>query len=290
MNVDHPSQCPVCSNPTPHRVYEFDDFAVLRCRACDNSWRSNMYDEEKIRDIYCGGEYEANAYFSYDVSQVDTLATRRVRNYRRALDHLESVTARGRLLDIGCGSGMFLALAQKRGWEPHGVEMSPGLSAACERNLGIRITTGRFEDVDVSAGKFDVVTMWDVIEHVIDPGYCIRKVGELLRPGGVAVFCTPDEESLLARTGLALYKLTGSRYRYPAFALHPPYHTYFFSRKGFIGLIQRSGLTVTNNYSQEAFFEHSHLASRTQKAGIGMIEKIGSVLDSCYEMVVFARP
>jgi hypothetical protein len=128
--------------------------------------------------------------------------------------------------------------------------------------------------------------MWDVIEHVIDPGFCIRKVSDLLRPGGMAVFCTPDEESLLARTGLALYK---SRYSYPALALHPPYHTYFFSRQGFAKLLEENGLAVTKCYTQEAFFEHSQLASRAQKAGIGLIEKIGRVTDSCYEMVVFAR-
>lgn len=288
-NGDYSSKCPICSDPTPRRVYEFSDFAVLRCRSCDNSWRSNMYSEEKIRDIYCGIEYESNPYFSYDVQQVGTLATPRVKNYQRALDYLESVSGPGRLLDIGCGAGSFLALAQKRGWEPHGVEMSPGLSAACERNLGIGVITGRFEDVKLPAGRFDVITMWDVIEHVIDPGFCIGKVKELLRPGGLAVFCTPDEESILARTGLALYRLTGSRYRYPAFALHPPYHTYFFSRKGFISLLNGSGLTVTNCYSQEAFFEHSHLAGGLQKTGIGLIEKIGSVVDSCYELVAFAR-
>ena len=288
-NGDYSSNCPVCHSPKPRRVYEFSDFAVLRCGGCDNSWRSNMYDEEKIREIYGGMEYQSNPYFSYDVQQIENLATPRVKNYQRALDYIESVSGSGRLLDIGCGAGSFLALAQKRGWEPHGVEISPGLSAACERNLGIKVITGRFEDVKLPDGRFDVVTMWDVIEHVVDPGFCIRKVKQLLRPGGMAVFCTPDEESILARTGLAFYKLTRSRYQYPAFALHPAYHTYFFSRKGFSRLLNDSGLTVINCYSQEAFFEHSQLASRAQKAGIGIIEKIGRVFDTCYEMVAFAR-
>lgn len=285
-NWDYSSNCPICRSSLLQRVYEFSDFSVLRCGACDNSWRSNMYDEEKIRDIYGGLEYETNPYFSYDLQQVATLATPRMKNYQRALDYLESVTPARRLLDIGCGSGSFLALAQQRGWEPHGIEMSPGLSAACERNIGIRVASGRFEEVQLPANYFDVITMWDVIEHVIDPGFCVRKVNDLLRPGGIALFCTPDEESILARAGLALYK---SRYRYPALALHPPYHTYFFSRQGFIKLLRDNGLVVTHCYSQEAFFEHSQLASRAQKAGIGLIEKLGKVIDSCYEVVAFGR-
>jgi 2-polyprenyl-3-methyl-5-hydroxy-6-metoxy-1,4-benzoquinol methylase len=247
-----------------------------------------MYDEDKIRDIYCGEEYQGNPYFSCDVQQVESVATPRTKNYRRALDFLESMVMPGRLLDIGCGSGAFLKLAQTRGWESHGVEISPGLGSTCRRNR-IQVVTGRFEDVELPTAYFDVITMWDVIEHVIDPGFCIRKVMELLRPGGMAVFCTPDEQSILARTGLVLYILSLSRYRYPAFALHPPYHTYFFSRKGFIKLLNDNGMVVSNCYSQEAFFEHSALASRVHKNGIGIIEKIGSVFDSCYEMVVFAR-
>jgi SAM-dependent methyltransferase len=248
-----------------------------------------MYDEAKIRDIYCGTDYESNPYFSYDVRQPRALGTRRMENYRRALQYLDEVTDGRRLLDVGCGAGSFLALAQQSGWEPHGVEMSPGLSAACTRDLGIPVTTGRFEEVELPASHFDVVTMWDVIEHVIDPGFCIRKVKGLLRPGGVAVFCTPDENSILAKMGLALYRLTGSRYKYPAFALHPPYHTYFFSRNGFVDLLTTSGMAVSHCYSQEAFFEHSQLASRVQKTGIGLIEKVGRVVDSCYELVAFAR-
>src|SRR5438093_13006194 len=95
---DYSSKCPICHSPAPGRVYEFTDFAVLRCGACDNSWRSNMYDEEKIRDIYCGMEYENNPYFSYDVQQHATLPTARVKNYLRALAYRESGPAAGRLL------------------------------------------------------------------------------------------------------------------------------------------------------------------------------------------------
>jgi SAM-dependent methyltransferase len=248
-----------------------------------------MYSREKIAQIYCGAAYAKHSYFSYDHETIDRLSRARFRNYDRALTYLESVIKIGKLLDVGCGSGAFLSMAKKRGWELQGVEISPELSETCRHTLRIPIITGRFEEVSLSPGNYDVVTMWDIIEHVIDPIHVIQKVKSLLRPGGVAVFCTPEEDSLLARTGLMLYKLTGSYYSYAAFALHPPYHTYFFSRRGFIKLLEESRLNVLNSYSQEAFFEHSTLASSAQKFAIDLIEKIGSFFDSCYEIVVVAR-
>jgi 2-polyprenyl-3-methyl-5-hydroxy-6-metoxy-1,4-benzoquinol methylase len=283
------SKCPLCSSSYLRRVYEFDEFSVMRCSDCNNSWRSNMYDREQIAQIYCGKAYAENSYFSYDHAAVDRSSRTRFKNYHHALTYLESITTVGKLLDVGCGSGAFLSIARQSGWDLHGVEMSPVLSQLCQRTLGISVTTGRFEELSLPSDSYDVVAMWDIIEHVIDPVSCIQKVKALLRPGGIAVFCTPDEDSLLARTGSILYKLTGSYYSYPAFALHPPYHTYFFSQRGFTRLLEANRLNIIKSYSQEAFFEHSTLASGTQKFGIALIEKIGSFFDSCYETVVFAR-
>src|SRR4026209_1076149 len=99
--------------------------------------------------------------------------------------------------------------------------------------------------------------MWDIIEHVLDPIAFFEKARFLLRPGGLLLICTPDEDSLLARTGWALYKGTRASYRYPALALHPRYHTFFFSRKSLARLLTQQGLTVARGYSQQAFFQHS---------------------------------
>jgi SAM-dependent methyltransferase len=248
-----------------------------------------MYSREKIHDIYCGDSYAHENYFTDNASDVHNSAQRRIKDYNRALDCLERVAGTRTLLDIGCGAGVFLSIAKKRGWTVSGVELSPRLASVCRNKLDVPVTNGRFEDIQLPANTFDIITLWDVIEHVIDPVGCMRKARHLLRPGGILVFCTPDENSLLARSGLLLYKATASRVSYPAFALHPPYHTYFFSRKGFPKLLQRLDMRVFKTYSQEAFFEHSDLAGPVQKAGITLIEKVAGLLDRRYEMVVFAR-
>ena len=284
-----PGTCPLCKSKVIRTVYSFHTFSVLCCGGCQNSWRSDMYSKEKIEEIYSGESYANEKYFADELSDAGNLSTRRLKDYDRALAYIEQVAGTGRLLDVGCGAGAFLALAKQRGWDVSGIEMSPKLASICQHTLKVPVANGRFEDCQLPQAGYNVVTMWDVIEHVLDPVACMRKAEELLRPGGILVFCTPDEDSLLARSGLALYKLTASRYSYPAFALHPPYHTYFFSRKGFLRILSQLDLRVLKCYSQEAFFEHSNLASPLQKLAIALIEKAGGLVDRRYEMVLFAR-
>ncbi len=248
-----------------------------------------MYDERQIERIYCESDYEENPYFSYELTTVEEESAARFRNYRRALARVESITGAGRVLDVGCGSGTFLYLCKKRGWRVSGVEISEPLAQRCREAVGAEVLTGRFEDLELPESGFDLVSLWDVIEHVIDPVSVMRRVRELLRPGGVALYCTPDEDSLLARTGRLLYLSSGGRYSYPALALHPPNHTYFFSRRGFRRIVDGLGLQPLADWSQTAFFEHSEMASTIQKAGIALIEGLAGLADRRYEMVVLAR-
>jgi len=289
MRNEYSHVCPLCKGGIIRKAYTLSKFAVLRCQQCDNSWRSDMYSREKIDEIYCGESYANENYFADTLSESRHESKRRIKDYDRALQYLERSRGTGRLLDIGCGAGVFLSMAKRKGWTVSGVELSPKLASLCRNSLHVPVANGRFEDVQLPHNTFDVITLWDVIEHVLDPVACVRRARELLRPGGILVFCTPDENSLLARIGLLLYRATASRYSYPAFALHPPYHTYFFSKNGFIKLLDGLDMHVLRTYSQEAFFEHSDLASSLQKLGIALIEKAAKLVDRQYEMVLFAR-
>jgi 2-polyprenyl-3-methyl-5-hydroxy-6-metoxy-1,4-benzoquinol methylase len=283
------SNCPICNSSRLKLAYDFDDFSVIKCRSCANSWRSNMYDSDKIIELYCSDEYESHPYFSYDIDAVKTLSKKRFQNYRKALNYLESIHGVGKLLDVACGSGAFISIAQSRGWSVDGVEISPALCNACKSNSGISVVNATFEEASLPYNYYDVITFWDIIEHVTDPIFCIEKARSLLKPGGLILFCTPDEDSLLARIGWLLYKFSGASYSYPALALHPTYHTYFFSRSGFTKILEKQGFLVTSSYSQEAYFDHSPLASSVQKKAIALIEKIASYFDSSYEFVIMAR-
>ena len=287
-NISYLEQCPICQSKELKRDYKFKDFYILTCKNCQNSWRSNMYDEKKIEEIYCIDDYEENPYFSYNLESVKKLKNNRFKNYQKALEIFKGQNYQGKLLDIGCGSGTFLAMAKEYGWDLTGLEISEELSKACMKNVpDAKIINKRFEEAALEPNQFSLITMWDVIEHVIDPVDVISNIKELLVDGGIALFCTPDEKSSLAKLGKVLYNLNITHY--PALALHPPNHTYFFSRIGFKNIIEQLDMKVQNSYSQAAFFEHSDMASGIQKLGISMIEGMSKAFDAQYEMVVIVK-
>lgn len=281
--------CPICNSRTLRKVYSFNEFAVMRCQTCDNSWRTNMYTKEMIVQMYCEEDYDQHPFFAFAKQETEKPTGSRFKNFQRALGYLESAVGKGRLLDVACGSGAFLAMAQQRGWDVYGLEISTALCNICRENTNAVLYNDSFEDADLPRGAFDAITFWDIIEHVLDPVAFIEKAHSLLRPGGVMLFCTPDEDSMLAGVASVLYKLTGTRYSYPALALHPRYHTFFFSKNSLSGLLKQRGMSIARSYSQEAFFQHSPLASDLQKRAIGAIEKVSGLFDASYECVVIAK-
>lgn len=288
LKINYSKKCPICLNNQLKKVYQFDGFCVMKCHQCFNSWRTNMYDWSDIENIYCNNDYEKHPYFSYDQQDIATLSNERFKNKNNALARVEKMIGVGKLLDVGCGAGSFLSIAKSRGWEVTGVELSPGLSRIC-KSRKYDVINSSFEDAKLPEHSFDLLTFWDVIEHVIDPIFCVKKAKKLLSPGGVAIFCTPNEDSLLSKIGLILYLGSASYYSYPALALHPDNHTFFFSKRGFEKLIEKSEMKWMQCYSQMAFFDHSTLANRAQKHIIAAIERAAKLFDSCYEMVVFAK-
>jgi len=87
------------------------------------------------------------------------------------------------LLDVGAAAGFFMDEARNAGWEVEGIDVSPEMSRWGRDELGLRIDTGLFQRADYTADSFDAVTMWDYIEHSIDPAGDFAKASEVLRPG-----------------------------------------------------------------------------------------------------------
>lgn len=288
--LDYQNRCPVCDGAEILRGYDLKEFEVLRCASCQTAWRSNMYTPEQVAAMYEDEPYEEHPFFGYD-SDAETLRkVPRFRRFQQGLEVVEREVGVGRLLDVGCGAGTFMAIAAARGWDVYGVEMNDALVAEAEKAVGEgRVVCGAFEALDPEDAKYDVITLWDVIEHVLDPVSFIERAQRMLRPGGVIVICTPDEESVLANTGKTILNVSGGRWNYPALALHPRYHTFFFSGTSLENLFKARDMNVVESYSQAAFAAHSELASRAQKIVIGMIERFAGLRDRRYERVIFAR-
>jgi SAM-dependent methyltransferase len=109
------------------------------------------------------------------------------------LDQIEGFAAPGRLLEVGFGGGAVLIEAAARGWQAVGLELDPGCVAAMNA-LGIPACRGELPTFEAPAASFDVVAMYSLIEHTLDPLAYLARARELLRPGGVLALRLPDTE------------------------------------------------------------------------------------------------
>ena len=192
---------------------------LVRCVRCSLVYTSRLPTSEELSEWYA-------AY--PETTNVSELTTRR---FHELLDRFEPFRQTGRLLDVGCGDGHFLAAAAERGWTVCGSEYgdAPRVRA---RELGLDVRPAPFPATPDEAGSFDVVTAIEVIEHVADPRDEVRRVRELLRPGGCLYITTPNFDSLSRR-------ITGPRWR----AIEYPEHLSLFTARSLDHLTGAEGLS-----------------------------------------------
>ena len=220
---------------------------IIECFACgfkhalplpdptelERAYRENYYAEEKPDFIAHAGEDQA----WFELAQNDRL------------EIFEKLTLGRRLLDIGCGPGFFLATAMKRGWESHGIEPSRQ-AAAHARSLGAAVTEGLFDDGCAAAlGRFDVINLTNMLEHVPDPIAILTRASAMLGSGGVLCVGVPNDFSPLqiAARGAAQ---TGDWW------VAPPHHLNYFDFESLGALVTRLGLDIaerTTSFPMEAF-------------------------------------
>ena len=140
----------------------------------------------------------------------------------------------GRVLDIGCGSGGYLAFLAELGWRCSGVETGAKSRAYAQTVLGLDVHEGPLEACRFPDATFDVVTLWHVVEHLPDPAGTLREIGRILKPDGCLLLRTPNVQSWEA----ALFR--GNWY-----GLDPPRHLYLFSPATLERLLGQCGFAVT---------------------------------------------
>ncbi len=124
----------------------------------------------------------------------------RVKTFSRVIRLIEErVPQKGHLLDVGCAGGFFVKVARDAGWDAWGIEPSRHSCAYAEKELGVQVKQGILRDRLFPESSFDVITMWDVLEHVGDPTADLLEARRLLKPGGWLLINFPDYSSMWAK-------------------------------------------------------------------------------------------
>ncbi|MEO9804481.1 MAG: class I SAM-dependent methyltransferase [Reichenbachiella sp.] len=140
---------------------------------------------------------ELNEYYSaYSYGREQYLSPLTIESYNNLLDEFEKFRKTGKILDVGCGAGFFLEQAKKRGWTAFGTEYSETAIQLC-RDKGINMKEGVLDVNDFNSEEFDVVTSFEVLEHINNPMEEMKSISQLLRKDGLFYCTTPNFNSLM---------------------------------------------------------------------------------------------
>jgi SAM-dependent methyltransferase len=224
--------CKLCGSRQAYHVYTKNDAELVRCTSCGLVYVLNAPTRDAIERQYSF----ASGY--HIVFQSDDSAEARAHAARAAdfLRIVERYSRPGNVLDVGCSVGFFLEGARAEGWTTFGVEISND-TAELARRRGLDVFTGTLEQAGFRPGSFDVVTMWDVVEHLEDPVATISIAAEVLKERGLLALSTPNIGGIFPRLSYGASRWTG-RWPHP----EPPSHLFQFSKATMRRLLKQCGL------------------------------------------------
>lgn len=269
-----PRRCPMCGTLEKERVFALDELIVVRCRSCGLIFRDTCLDDDASKALYAEAYFtkeQADYFFNFP-KEKEILFRERLKMVQRY------VPLRGKLLDIGCAIGTFLKVAQDDGYAVQGVEISAYAAQFARKTYGLDVRCAMFDrSTFPGQEKFDVITMWDVIDHSEEPVAFLRNAASLLKENGTIFVETTMEDSLVYELCAWLYRLSFGLIKGPVAKGHPVHHSVFFSRATLRNALVSCGLTVKavepSDYPAQ-FFPGGKLV----KSLFGLVYRIGNMI------------
>ncbi len=285
--------CPLCGSESWRTAFEEGKWGVRRCNRCGVGWVSPRLDPSGLEEIYKSDQYwrspspKVQGYTDYRGDERLYMDT-----FRRRLEFvLADGPHAGRSLDVGCAAGFCMAAMRELGFEAHGLEISETIARHARERFGFdTVQIGTLHGAPYPDRHFDLITMWDVVEHVVDPVALLVKASELLTPNGLLVVETQDIDSAFAR-------LLGPRWHH----YKHEEHIYHFTPATARTLVQNAGFRVTKlthrhggkYVSMDFIAERAsrlHPVLTTVLKPLTRLEHARLYLNFMDEMIVLARP
>lgn len=269
-------ECPVCGDLSAGVWMEKFQRVYNRCRLCNHIFvELNENIIRKNREKYVDGTFfsnEGNVNYYMDQTNIKSMSLK--------LKWVKKFQEKGALLDIGAGFGDFLKVAQND-FDIQGVEISPFAIEWANKKYNINIIPTSVDDIQERCpGPYDVITMWDVIEHLSSWKLALTNIHCILKPGGFFFITTPDSSSPIAR-------LLGKRW----YHLHPMQHLQIFNRNNLCTIIKECGFDIVDIHYGGRFYNVKYILHRLQNFSssvivAGLLHQI-SKPDFLKELIIF---
>ncbi|HUI63792.1 MAG TPA: class I SAM-dependent methyltransferase [Bacteroidota bacterium] len=213
-----------------------EEFSVMECPACGVVQTVPRPPEDSLAKYYPASYYpqtetEAREYERI-IGRFQREKVKLMRRYRQT----------GMVLDVGCGAGYFVREASMAGYSAEGVEFSHQAVEFAKAHCKVHAVEGDVLEVSFGDRKFDIVTLWNVLEHLPHPAESIQKIHSLLKPGGILIAAVPNFCSFQARV-----------FRDRWYHLEVPRHLYHFGPDSLAKLLRNQGFSILglSHYSSE---------------------------------------
>jgi len=190
--------CPCCGSGRTHYQRTMRGWEVSECESCGSAFSEVVPTVQNISEVY-EKLYETGGLYEHHRKEADRIQNdlargrmvkvgwERKRFFQRCPTHCTS-----RLLDIGCGTGLFLVAASQAGFRVSGIEVSREAAELGQAVHGLPVRKGIIENLELPNESYDVVTAWEVLEHLCEPGKCLREILRILNTGGIFAGSVPN--------------------------------------------------------------------------------------------------
>ncbi|MFH1537735.1 MAG: class I SAM-dependent methyltransferase [bacterium] len=207
FDMEPVEKCPLCGSSSKSDHFKTtaaggDAVTIVKCKTCTLVYLDPAPTRKSLSAFY-GSVYLTPEYRKLDGARYTDPRQEIAASFQTMEQHVDLIkeykVPSGRMLDIGCSYGAFLIEATSRGWSTEGIEPFEEGVEFCRGNLGLKVIQGEIPDADLPSESYDVITMWEIIEHLPEPVAAMKKANELAKLKGVLFITSPSADSPAAR-------------------------------------------------------------------------------------------
>jgi len=225
-----------------------DYFNIVRCKNCGLIYVNPRPAAEELINFYSSKSDRDKSYqkINGDRKNIEKLKNR--------LNIIEKFSEnRGKILDIGCSTGLFLKIARDVDWKVYGNDVDEDKIKYAKENYGLDVQCRELMETKFPHDYFDVVTLFDSLEHMTEPLNTLKEISRILNQNGILLLSTPNIGGLLPRLTYILFARTIGAWEHPT----PPAHLYQFSKRTIKRLLEKAGYKVIKFTTEPIPFKYT---------------------------------
>jgi 2-polyprenyl-3-methyl-5-hydroxy-6-metoxy-1,4-benzoquinol methylase len=284
------AKCRLCGSDQTFNKFPESEIVLHQCKNCQTIFRPEDVSEKDLIDIY-NEQYYRDTWqgslgrFFEDFKPEDNHKTR---FFVKQLEEAEKIIGKkGKVLDIGCANGVFVWQAKEAGWDAKGVELSEYAAEWGMKQFGIDIEIGTIRDIQ-DGPAFDLITLWDTLEHIPEPAQTLKDCFDRLNPGGCVAILTPDAISLVNQLVHAAHKLSPEKGGQYLKKLYHEDHLSFFTRNSLAKVLIETGYQIhwIQGYDENPKDTETEGLTR---AGLHAVRMAAKIFNRAHEILVWAQ-